>query len=78
MPNCSRNHLITSGFNGSPAEHVTRSFCGYFFPASDTEVIARSAVGVVNMFVTSCFASWRSCSSGSKPPLRAYTNCVAP
>jgi hypothetical protein len=71
IPNCSRNQRITSGFSGSPAEQVMRNCCGYFLPASDTAVIARSAVGVVNMFVTPCFESWRSCSSGSKPPLRA-------
>ena len=37
-----------------------------------------AAVGVVNMFCTPCFESCTSCSSGSKPPLRAYTNCTAP
>src|SRR5665809_128949 len=36
--------------------------------------MARRAVGVVNMFSTPCFESTRSCSSGSKPPLRTYTN----
>jgi hypothetical protein len=69
---------MTSGFSGSPAEQTIRNFCGYLLPASATAVIARSAVGVVNMFVTSCLESCLSCSSGSKPPLRAKTNWVAP
>ena len=70
---------MTSGFSGSPAEHTTRrSGSGYSVPASAMAVIARSAVGVVNMFWTPWRARKSSCSFGSKPPLRANTRATAP
>jgi hypothetical protein len=77
-PYWSRNQRIASGFNGSPAEHTMRNFCGYFSPAFSMPIIERIAVGVVKTLV----ASWRdrksSCLCGSKPPLRCSTSWTAP
>ena len=77
-PYWSRNQRIASGFSGSPAEQTIRKSCGYRLPASAMPIIARIAVGVVNTFVGRCLDSTASCCSGSKPPSRWNTNCVAP